>query len=52
MTDNQLTQVSEPDEDVLILDVPDDALERAAVTDGRIVTLIYCSQDYFSCWPQ
>ncbi len=52
MTDNQLTQASEVDEDILAFDVADDALERAAVTDGRIVTLIYCSQDYFSCWPQ
>ncbi len=52
MTDIQVTQVSESDEDVFILDVPDDALERAALSDGRIVTLVYCTNDYFSCLPQ
>ncbi len=52
MTDIQVTEVSEPDEDVFILDVPDDALERAALSDGRIVTLVYCTNDYFSCLPQ
>ncbi len=50
MTENQF--VHERDEDVLIADVPDDALERAAITDGRVVTLVYCTNDYFSCWPQ
>ncbi len=42
----------EADEVILSPDVADDVLERAAATDGRIVTLVYCTQDYFSCWPQ
>jgi hypothetical protein len=37
------------DGDILIFDVPDDALERAAgITDRRVITLIYCTQD-LSC---
>jgi hypothetical protein len=53
MTDNQLIRLPETDEDVLIFNVSDDALERAAaVTDGRVMTVAYCTQDWISCgWP-
>ncbi len=52
MMDSEVIHGIEADEDILILDVADDVLERAAASDGRIVTLVYCTQDYFSCWPQ
>lgn len=49
MTDNQLTGPPETDENILIVDVSDDALERAAaVADGPCITLVYCTQD-LSC---
>ncbi len=39
----------ETDEHILIFNVSDDELERAAaVTDGRVTTMIYCTQD-LSC---
>jgi hypothetical protein len=40
--ENDLT---EPDEDILTFDVPDDAIERAA--DGPAVTIGYCTCN----WP-
>ncbi len=52
MMDSEVIDGIEADEDILTVAVADDVLERAAATDGRIVTLIYCTQDYFSCWPQ
>lgn len=52
MMDSEVSGLFETDEDIFACYVTDDALERAAVTDGRIVTIVYCTQDYFSCWPQ
>lgn len=47
--DNDANGVIETGEDILVVDLPDDALERAAAADGRIVTLVYCTQDSLSC---
>jgi hypothetical protein len=48
LTEKQIGRPPKTDEDILIFDVPDEVLKRAAVTDGRIVTLIYCT-DPVSC---
>jgi hypothetical protein len=53
MLENDVNGLAELDEDILIFDVPDDALERAApVADRRMITLAYCTKDPLSCnWP-
>jgi hypothetical protein len=49
--DNDARNLNEPDDDILTVNVPDAALERAAaVADGRVLTLIACTQD-LSCGP-
>jgi len=46
------SDVAETDEDILIFEVPDDALERAAgVIDGQAVTIGYCTHWYHCNWP-
>jgi hypothetical protein len=45
-------EITEPDEKILTFDVPDDALERAAaVSDGQVVTVGYCTHWYHCNWP-
>jgi hypothetical protein len=40
------------DEDILAFDVPDDALEHAAgVTNGRVVTIAFCTHWYHCGLP-
>jgi len=40
------------DENVLIFNVPDDELERAAaLPDGVAWTLNFCTYDYYQCGP-
>jgi hypothetical protein len=40
------------DENILILNVPDDVLERAAAApDGPAWTLNYCTYNYYQCGP-
>jgi hypothetical protein len=47
--DINVSAQADNDEDILAFDVPDDALERAGgITDRRVITLIYCTQD-LSC---
>ena len=44
--------IAEPDEKILIFNVPDDALERAAAaSEGHAVTVGYCTQWYTCGWP-
>ena len=52
--DNDVGGLAETGEDILTVDVPDDALERAAcVAEGRIMTWVYCTQAWYNCgWPQ
>jgi hypothetical protein len=38
------SDLTEPDENILTLDVSDDALERAAGAEGRAMTVVYCTQ--------
>jgi hypothetical protein len=46
------SDLAEIDEDVLAFDIPDDALERAAAaTNGRAITIAYCTQWYDCGWP-
>ena len=46
------SDLPETDEAILTFDVPDDALERAAaVTDGREMTIAYCTDWYHCGWP-
>jgi hypothetical protein len=49
--DNQI----ESDEKILTFDVSDEALERAASTEPRASTLVYCTNGWYwyDCnWPQ
>jgi hypothetical protein len=47
--DINVSAQTDNDENILTFDVPDDALERVAgITDKRVITLIYCTQD-LSC---
>jgi hypothetical protein len=43
LTDGDITRVTETDEELLILDVSDDALERAAgvVAIGHAITMVF-----------
>jgi hypothetical protein len=53
MMDSETNGFIEADEDILTVDVSDNALERAAVSDGRIVTLVTCTGNWYNCgWPQ
>ena len=41
------------EEMILTLDVPDDALERAASAEQKAITWIYCTHVWYDCgWPQ
>ena len=43
------------DEEILTLDVPDEALERAANVERQAFTWVYCTNGYYwyDCnWPQ
>jgi hypothetical protein len=45
--------VVETDEDILTLDIPDEALERAAVvTEVQVTTIGVCTHWYHCSWPQ
>jgi hypothetical protein len=47
------SDLTERDENILTLDVSDDALERAAGAEGRAMTVVYCTQVWYNCgWPQ
>ena len=43
LTDRDITRLTETDEETLIFDVSDDALERAAgvITGGQAVTMVF-----------
>jgi len=42
----------EADEEILTFDFPDDALERAAASDGQAAhTIGYCTHWYHCNWP-
>jgi len=45
--------ISEADEDILAVDVPDEALERAASVEQQAFTLVYCTHHWHTYdWPQ
>ncbi len=51
--DHEMIGKAEPDAEILIMDVPDDALERAAGAEQRATTWIYCTNLWYGCgWPQ
>ena len=52
--DRDVTDRTETEEDMLILDVSDDALERTAIIDqGKALTWAYCTHVWYDCgWPQ
>ena len=46
---------AEGDEEILALDIPDEALERAASIQWQVFTWVYCTNGYYwyDCnWPQ
>ena len=52
--DRDVTDRTETEEDMLILDVSDDALERTAIIDQeKALTWAYCTHVWYDCgWPQ
>ena len=50
-TDRDITRVIKTDEEILIFDVSDDALERAAgvITGGQAVTMVFGTQIVGNC---
>jgi hypothetical protein len=52
--DRDIADQAEIDQDILTLDVPDDALERvAASAEPRALTWMYCTHVWYNCgWPQ
>lgn len=52
--DRDLVDRAETEEDMLTLDVSDDALERTAIIgQGNALTWVYCTQVWYNCgWPQ
>ncbi len=48
MSNEAITQ-AEADEEILSLNIPDDALERAANTEQTAFTSVYCTNDWYSC---
>ena len=50
--DNEVISQAQSDEEILIFDIPDDALERAA-NAAEAYTLAYCTHPWYHCpWPQ
>jgi hypothetical protein len=51
--DTDASNVVESDADILTFEVPDDALERAAVAIGvQVTTIGVCTHWYHCSWPQ
>ena len=51
--DNEATSQTESDEKILTFDIPDDALERAAVVaEVQVTTIGVCTHWYHCSWPQ
>ena len=47
-----MEDVFETDDDILAFEVPDDALERAAVaTEAQVTTIGVCTHWYHCNWP-
>jgi hypothetical protein len=51
LTDRDITRVIKTDEEILIFDVSDEALERAAgvITGGQAVTMVFGTQLVGNC---
>jgi hypothetical protein len=45
----EMTSEAEGDEEILIFDIPDDALERAASAEQNAFTMVYCTNDWYNC---
>jgi hypothetical protein len=52
--DRDVADQTETEEDMLTLDVSDDALERTAIIgQGKALTWAYCTHGWYDCgWPQ
>jgi hypothetical protein len=49
---SETRELGETGEEILAFDVSDEALERAAVvTDGRAMTIAYCTNWHECGWP-
>jgi hypothetical protein len=47
--DDGMISRAESDENILTFDVPDEALERAASAEQNALTMLYCTNDWYSC---
>ena len=45
----EMTSHAEADEQILTSDVPGDVLVRAASTEQNALTMLYCTNDWYSC---
>ncbi len=51
--DREVTGQAGSNEEILIFDVPDDALERAATAEQKAHTWLYCTYAWYNRgWPQ
>jgi hypothetical protein len=50
--DDEIKSQAEAGEEILSLDVPDEALERAGSAEGQ-ATWVHCTHPWYYCpWPQ
>jgi hypothetical protein len=47
--DDGMISRAKSDEKILTFDVPDEALERAASAEQNALTMLYCTNDWYSC---
>jgi hypothetical protein len=47
--DSEAIRQTETDDDILSLDVSDDALERASTAEQKAFTLVYCTNPWYNC---
>jgi hypothetical protein len=47
--DNEVTSQAASDEKIISFDVPDEALERAASAEQNAFTMLYCTNEMYSC---
>jgi len=50
MFDNDVIDLAKLEDDI-VFGIPDDALERATLTNGQAWTWNYCTYNYYQCGP-
>ncbi len=47
--DNEVINQAEGDDEILTFDILDDALERAASAEQNAFTVVFCTNDWYTC---